>query len=151
MTVDIRAVSILSDDAQALISLLDQELQVEYAPEHVHPVDFDSFHPDGGVFVVGYDEGKPIACGGLRPLNETEVELKRMFVIEAQRGRGVSRAVLRFLEDQARRLGFETLVLETGDAQDAAIGLYSTAGFDRVESFGEYAAGVRSVCFAKRL
>ena len=81
MNVEIREVSILSDDAQALIQSLERELLAHYSPEHVHAVDFQSFHPGGGVFVVGYDAGAPIACGGLRPVDDAKVELKRMFVV----------------------------------------------------------------------
>jgi GNAT superfamily N-acetyltransferase len=150
-TVDIREIPIHSDDAQRLIGMLDQELLIEYPPEHVHAVDVESFHRNGGVFVVGYDAEMPIACGALRPVDRSEVELKRMYVVDSRRGRGVSRQILQFLETKARQLGFARLVLETGDAQHSAIRLYSTAGFDRIESFGEYGNGIRSICFAKDL
>ena len=149
--VEIREISIHFDDAQGLIALLDLELSGEYAPEHKHPVDFDSFHRNGGLFVVAYDDETPIACGALRPLAEDEAELKRMFVVESHRGRGVSRHVLAFIEDRSRQLGFRRLLLETGDEQHAAMGLYDTSGYERVEAFGEYVNSSRSVCFAKRL
>ena len=50
-----------SDDAQILIALLDRELLDEYAPEHMHTVEFEPFHRNGGVFVVAYDAETPIA------------------------------------------------------------------------------------------
>lgn len=146
----IREVSILSEIAQSLIALLDEELSVEYAPEDHHTVDFEPFHREGGVFVVAFDGETPVACAALRPLDEESIEVKRMFVVPSYRGRGVSRKVLAFLEDKARLLGFRRLLLETGDVQHAAIGLYSSAGFERVEPFGEY-DGARSVCFGKTL
>ncbi len=148
---DIRRISILSDDAQTLIALLDQELCGEYAPEHWHPIDFEQFDRCGGVFVVAYESGIPVACGALRPVTPSEIELKRMFVIESCRGRGFSRRVLAFLEDTAGRLGYHRVVLETGDQQAAAIRLYVTSGYLRVPAFGEYVTSERSVCFAKEL
>lgn len=147
----VREVSILSDDARKLIALLDRELRGEYAAEDMHTVDFEPFHRSGGVFVVAYDGETPVACGALRPISDTEVEVKRMYVTESHRGRGVSRRVLEFLESKARGLGFRRLLLETGDQQTAAIGLYSSAGFQRVAAFGEYVGGARSICFAKEL
>ena len=147
----VREVSIHCDDAQRLIALLDRELRGEYAEQHMHPVDFEPFHREGGVFVVAYDDATPVACGALRPLAEKEIEVKRMYVVESHRGRGLSRQVLAFLEDRARQLGFRKLLLETGDEQTAAIGLYSSSGFQRVEPFGEYAGSSRSICFAKEL
>ena len=148
---DVREVSIHSDDAQTLIALLDRELLGEYTSEHMHTVDFEPFHRHGGVFVVAYDAEIPIACGALRPITEAEIELKRIYVADSHRGRGVSRQVLAFLEGKARQLGFRKLLLETGDQQEAAIGLYSTSGYQRVEAFGEYLNSARSVCFAKDL
>jgi GNAT superfamily N-acetyltransferase len=148
---DIQEVSIRSKDAQLLIELLDRELSAEYAPEHMHTVEFERFHGEGGVFVVAYDAEKPIACGALRRITEDQVELKRMYVVESHRGRGVSKQVLSFLEDKARALGFHTLLLETGDHQEAAIGLYTKAGYQRAEAFGEYVQSPRSVCFEKAL
>ena len=147
---EIREVSILGEVAQSLIAILDEELFAEYSPEDHHTVDFEPFHREGGIFVVAFDEETPVACGALRPLDEESIEVKRMFVVPSHRGRGVSRAVLAFLEDKARSLGFRRLLLETGDVQHAAIGLYSSAGFERVEPFGEY-DGARSVCFGKTL
>ena len=146
---DVLEVSIHSDDARALIALLDRELLGEYAPEDMHTVDFEGFHRDGGVFVVAYHSGTPIACGALRPISDADVELKRMYVVDSHRGRGVSRQVLTFLESKARQLGFRRLLLETGDQQEAAIGLYSASGYEQVEAFGEYMNGSRSICFAK--
>ena len=148
---EIRETTILSDDAQTLITLLDRELLGEYAPEHMHTVKFESFHRDGGVFAVAYDAETPIACGALRPITETEVELKRMYVVDSHRGRGVSRQVLMFLETKARQLGFRKLMLETGDQQEAALGLYTKAGYEHIDAFGEYVNSPRSVCFAKDL
>lgn len=144
-------VSILGDDAQGMISQLDQELRAEYAPQHMHTVEFQSFHAAGGVFVVAYNDGTPIGCGALRPINDADVELKRMFVAPPHRGRGISRRILVDLETRAKQRGFTRLVLETGDVQHAAIGLYQSSGYQRIEPFGEYVGGPRSVCFAKVL
>ncbi|NNE00207.1 MAG: GNAT family N-acetyltransferase [Pirellulaceae bacterium] len=147
----LREVSIGCDDAKWLIRLLDQELSAQYAAEHMHSVDLTSFEQSGGVFVIAYDANSPVACGALRPLNQKQVELKRMFVIASHRGRGVSRDVLGHLESRARAIGYDQLLLETGDQQDAAIGLYQSAGYHRIEPFGEYIGSPHSICFSKTL
>lgn len=148
---EIRETSILSEDAQSLIARLDLELSGEYAPEHTYTVDFEPFHRDGGVFVVAYDEATAVACGALRSITDCEVELKRMYVAGSHRGQGVSRRILGFLEERARELGFSRMLLETGDEQHAAISLYQSSGYLRIDAFGEYAGSPRSVCFAKDL
>ena len=100
---------------------------------------------------MAYDNNAPIACGALRPITDTEVEIKRMYVVDSHRGLGLSHRVLTFLEEKAGQLGFNRLMLETGDQQLAAIQLYNTSGYQRVEAFGEYVHSSRSVCFAKQL
>jgi len=61
--------------------------------------------PPDGVFLVVYEQDRPLACGGLRRLNSETVEVKRMYVVPEARGRGLGRSLLASLEEQARRLG----------------------------------------------
>ncbi|MGV8978976.1 MAG: GNAT family N-acetyltransferase [Cellulomonas sp.] len=100
-------------------------------------------------------DGVPAACGALRDVADEQGagvgELKRLYVLPAYRGRGLSRVVMTDLEARARALGFGRLVLETGVQQPEAIGLYLTSGYHPIENFGEYAAEVDSRCFAKDL
>lgn len=90
------------------------------------------------VLVARDDDGTPLACGALRALGDGVAEVKRMYVVPAARGRGVSRAVLGALEDVARERGWATLRLETGPRQPEAIGLYTSAGYRPIEAFGAY-------------
>ncbi|WP_157465671.1 GNAT family N-acetyltransferase [Cellulomonas sp. Leaf395] len=100
-------------------------------------------------------DGEPVACGAIRDasdeLGEGVGELKRMFVVPSQRGRGYSRAVVRELERVAQEKGFHRLVLETGVLQASAIGLYLSEGYRSIPNFGEYAAESESRCFGKHL
>ncbi|WP_347058745.1 GNAT family N-acetyltransferase [Blastococcus sp. HT6-30] len=64
--------------------------------------------------------------------------VKRMYVVPAARGRGVSKAVLAGLEDAARARGWTTLRLESGPRQPEAIALYSGAGYRPIGAFGHY-------------
>ena len=92
----------------------------------------------GVVLVARDDDGTAVGCGALRALGDGVAEVKRMYVAPAARGRGVSKAVLAGLEDAARERGWTTLRLETGARQPEAIGLYSRAGYRRIEAFGGY-------------
>ena len=56
-------------------------------------------------------------------------EVKRMYTRESARGRGVGKALLARIEQEARAAGRPMLRLETGTLQTAAIGLYESAGF----------------------
>jgi GNAT superfamily N-acetyltransferase len=90
------------------------------------------------VLVARDEEGTALGCGALRDLGDGVAEVKRMYVVPAARGRGVSKVVLAGLEDVARERGWATLRLETGTKQPEAIGLYSRAGYRPIEAFGAY-------------
>jgi putative acetyltransferase len=62
-----------------------------------------------------------------------------MYVRDAARGRGVARALLARIESEAQAAGLSVLRLETGDQQEAAMRVYTRAGFGRCPPFGEYA------------
>jgi putative acetyltransferase len=104
---------------------------------------------DLAAFLVARDPGgRAVGCGGLRPLGDGAVEIKRMYVSPAARGAGLGRRLLSALESEARRLGFSVCRLETGDLQTEAIALYESAGYRPVECWGAYADSEISRCYA---
>jgi GNAT superfamily N-acetyltransferase len=139
-----------SADATLLIAGLDADLNARYPGEEVNGIDADEFEAHGGTFVVGYLNDVPVACGALRPF-EDAIEVKRMFVAPDQRGRGLARQLLKFLEDVARKRGFTRAILETGSGQPEAIALYEATGWKRIANFGKYVDNDWSVCFEKNL
>ena len=92
----------------------------------------------GLILLARDDAGAVLGCGALRQLGPGTAELKRMYVVPAARGRGVSKVVLAALEDAARERGWTTLRLETGPRQPEAIALYSGAGYRPTGAFGAY-------------
>lgn len=105
-------------------------------------------------FLIALDDDgmTPIACGALRRIDEYRGEVKRMFVITGQRGSGVASLVLRALETIARdELGWDRLVLETGDRQPEALRFYEREGYTRIPNFGYYAASEYSLCYERVL
>lgn len=90
------------------------------------------------VLLLTEEDGTPVGCGALRPLEPGVAELKRMYVAPPARGRGLSRLVLTGLEDVARERGWGTLRLETGPLQHEAIALYVRSGYRPIEAFGHY-------------
>ena len=109
------------------------------------------FEPPDGAFLAVRDEGRAVACGGVTRFDGTRAELKRMYVVPGARGRGLGRLLLEALEDEARRLGYAGIVLETGKDQAEALGLYTSAGYEPIPCYGVYAGQPISRCFEKRL
>ena len=152
-----------SPEAQALEALHIAELSVRYEVtdgDGDPPEDPAWFEPEtGGCFVVAWLEtdggdSAPVACGGVKRLavgGSGVGELKRMYVVEEARGRGIARQLLERLEDEARSLGFTALWLETGLPQFEAIALYESAGYEPIEPYGRYKEFPDVRCFAKAL
>jgi putative acetyltransferase len=109
------------------------------------------FRPPDGVFLVVRDGGRAIACGGICRFDDARAELKRMYVVPDSRGHGLGRRLLVDLEGHARALGYAGVVLETGDRQPESVGLYATAGYERIPCYPPYSERALSLCFEKRL
>lgn len=95
----------------------------------------DEMAPPGGVFLVGYEDGRPIAIGGVRRLDEAVCEVKRMFVVPDARSRGAGRALLAALEDAARALGYERVRIDSGPAQQHSRSLFAAAGYVEIAQY----------------
>jgi GNAT superfamily N-acetyltransferase len=100
---------------------------------------------------VGYLDTQAVAMGGVRRVDTSTVEIKRMYVVPQVRGRGLSRVVLAHLESLAREVGASRILLETGPKQPEAMRLYETSGYERVEGFGHYRCEPDSVSYGKTL
>jgi GNAT superfamily N-acetyltransferase len=137
--------------AQLLIDAVQQEYVVRYGGPDTTPVDPQEFAPPRGRFVVGYLGVEPVAMGGLRALDGETVEIKRMFVDPAVRGRGFARVVLARLEELAAETGARRIVLETGLKQPEAMALYASAGYERIDGFGHYRDEPLSASYGKSL
>ena len=143
-----------SPDVQALAEAQQAEMRGLYEGEaDIGPAREASMfvEPDGVFVVVRDDDGAAIACGGVARFDESRGELKRMYVVPEHRGRGLGRRLLAELEAEARRLGYGSLVLETGDRQPEALGLYASAGYERIPCYPPYDSRALSLCFEKRL
>jgi GNAT superfamily N-acetyltransferase len=142
-----------SPDVQALVVAQQEEMHRLYdGVGDIGPTrEAAMFVEPEGMFLVVRDEGHAIACGGICRFDGTRAELKRMYVVPEARGRGLGRDVLEALESEARRLGYRAVVLETGDRQSEAMGLYGSSGYERIPCYPPYSGRALSLCFEKAL
>jgi GNAT superfamily N-acetyltransferase len=151
-------VPITHPDAWRLVEEVQQEYVVRYGGRDETPLDPAMFEPPDGAFFVAYLGDEPVATGAWRRRGDvaaygttSTAEIKRMYVVVSHRGRGLARAMLAHLEATAREAGAEAMILETGDAQPEAIGLYTSAGYTPVPGFGHYRESPENRCFARSL
>jgi ribosomal protein S18 acetylase RimI-like enzyme len=134
------------------VVVLTAEVQAHYRELYGGPgdesrVEVADFEAPTGHFLVGYVEGVAVAMGGWRRLgarpglpSPNTAEIKRMYVAPRARRQGLSREVLAELEASARAAGIDWLVLETGQPQTSAVGLYRSSGYVEVDGtpYGHY-------------
>jgi GNAT superfamily N-acetyltransferase len=136
--IEIRETRFDEPEVQKLVSEALDELSERYGGSGDDtPIALTDFDPPAGRFFVAYDGDRLVGCAGWRA-HGADAELKRMFTSRAARGRGVARKVLAAIEESARADGFRRVILETGDKQPEAIGLYESCGYVRIEDFGYY-------------
>jgi ribosomal protein S18 acetylase RimI-like enzyme len=142
-----------SADVQALVLAQQEEMRGLYAGEaDIGPTrEAAMFVEPDGVFLVVRREEQAVGCGGICRFDGTRAELKRMYVLPEARGEGLGRRLLVELEVHARRLGYAGVVLETGDRQQEALGLYRSAGYERIPCYPPYSERALSLCFEKPL
>ena len=148
--IEVREVPWAHPHSEALRAEQRAELDVRYGTPDSEPGPAPSAG-DMSAFFVAYRDGEPLGCGGLRELDASHAEVKRMFVRPAARGTGVSSAILAQLEQTGRERGYGRLVLETGELQPDAMRFYEREGYRRIPNFGYYTESQLSICYEKHL
>jgi putative acetyltransferase len=122
-----------------------------YPPESCHLLGVEELEAQGVTVFVARDDHSAVGMAALVDRGDGSAELKRMFVPEAARGRGVAGIILRRLERFAVESGITLIQLETGPLQHAAMALYERHAFTLIPNFGMYVGDPNSVCYEKRL
>lgn len=130
------AEDVRSSDAFELLAELTAELAALYETSDGSA----GFTPDQvevprAAFIIARIDGEPVGCGALRPLDETTVEVKRMYTRPAFRRKGVGVAILAEMDRLALALGYTTIKLQTGPKQPEAAALYERVGYYPIPRF----------------
>lgn len=141
-----------SDDPhfQELIIALDEDLWIRY-PEVQQDYEVLDKVKNIPTVVVAYIDGLPVGCACFRQFDINTIEIKRMFVYNTHRGKGIAYAILKELETWAISEGFSRAVLETGIRQPEAIALYQKSGYTFMDKYPPYEQMENSVCLQKPL
>src|SRR5882724_2488165 len=110
--VRIEAAPNATDEVRALVGELETVLAAEYPPEQRHGLSLDAIFQPHVRFFLARLRGVAVGCGGVALFPEY-AEVKRMYVRENVRGRGVADAILARIEAEARDAGLSVLRLET--------------------------------------
>ena len=95
------------------------------------------YAPPRGALLVAVDGPRYLAMIALRPFDERTAEMKRLYVRPGARGRGLARQLISRLCDEARRLNYEEIRLDTLPKMGGAQAIYESYGFVDIEPYYE--------------
>ena len=133
-----------------LVKLLDEDLAIRDGEEHSFYAQYNKINSIKHV-VVAYENDSPVSCGAIKEFSPKVMEVKRMYTVPINRGKGIASNILSELEKWAGELEYDSCILETGKAQPEAIALYKKNGYLIIPNYGQYAGVENSICFEKRL
>jgi len=133
-----------------LVALLDTYLAEKDGDEHAFYHQYNHIDKLNHV-IVAYADGKPAGCGAIKPFSDSEMEIKRMYVLPEFRGQSIAKNILAALESWSAELGYKACVLETGRRQSEAVSLYPACGYQVTPNYGQYIGMDNSICMRKEL
>jgi len=101
--------------------------------------------------IIAYDDNIPIGCASFKLYKNDIAEVKRVFVKEEYRGKGISKELLQHVESSAKEKRYKKLILETGAPLVEAMSLYKKLGYTTIDNYGQYKCMKDSICMSKTL
>ena len=120
-----------------------EENRAEYIPYN----QLDDIHN----VVVAYDDDIPVGSASFKKYDDECAEVKRVFVKEEYRNKGIANELMELLENTAREQGYRYLILESGAPLVAAMALYRKIGYKVIPNYGQYREMPNSICMKKEL
>lgn len=94
------------------------------------------YAPPGGQLLIAHDNESPIGCIALRKFGDDVCEMKRLYVRDEYKGKGIGKTLIVRLIEEARSLGYKKMVLDTLPYMLQAIHLYHAFGFKEIDAYG---------------
>ncbi|MEO7276928.1 MAG: GNAT family N-acetyltransferase, partial [Sphingomicrobium sp.] len=129
-----------SADVRALLDFHFADMRALSPRDACHVLTADSLRDRAISFWSVRDDGLLAGVGALKAIGADHGEIKSMRTVPQALGRGVGRALLRYIVDEARARGHRRLSLETGSTEPyaAALALYASEGFVPSGPFSDY-------------
>lgn len=104
-----------------------------------------------GRLIMALELDQPIGCAALRPIDEHTCELKRMYVLPQFRGKGVGKSLAGYLIQEAKKIDYKMMRLDTGRFLTTAITIYEALGFKQIAPYNDVPEEIRQIAIFMEL
>ena len=136
-------------EVEALLARGDEFAFGLYPADSCYLLDVSELEGPGVNMFVARVENVAAGTAALVERGDGTAELKRLFVDDSARGKGLAAGLLKAIEEHAQNASVRVIQLETGPLSYAAIALYEKHGYVRIPNFGQYVDDPTSVCMEK--
>ena len=92
--------------------------------------------PWGRLYIAFY-ENQVAGCIALRKLNETECEMKRLYVKPEFRNKGIAKMLVKKVISDSKEIGYSSMLLDTLPFLQTAIKMYKKIGFYEIGCYND--------------
>ena len=116
------------------VASLGVDLSFQDFSKELQVIDRQYNQPEGAL-LLAYHDGVAIACAGVRKLDDSTAELKRMYVRDGFKGQGIGVQLMQRSLQAAREQGYRKIRLDTLKTMIKAQALYRSFGFYEIPSY----------------
>ena len=111
-------------------------LQMQDFEHEVNHLEEKYGKPGGRIYVAYYD-GELAGCIGLKKIDKNQGEMKRLYVRQKFRGKHIGLLLAKKIVEDAKKIGYKAILLDTLPSLESAIKMYKKMGFYEISQYND--------------
>jgi ribosomal protein S18 acetylase RimI-like enzyme len=116
------------------IKWLDMDLSFQNINEELNDFPKKYEEPDGA-FIIAKENNNIIGCVGMKKMDKKICEMKRLFVDDKYKGKGIGKKLVEIIIEEAQSKNYERMRLDTLNIMESALNIYYKNGFYKIEPY----------------
>ena len=114
----------------------EEYLKLQHFDHEIEHLEEKYGEPYGRLYIAFYD-GKLAGCIALKQIDDKKCEMKRLFVKSEFRGKNIGNILANKVIDEAKKIGYKSMLLDTFPFLTSAIKMYKKMGFYEIEQYND--------------